>query len=105
MTTTTSDKSFLERYKTPLIATAGYAILSVGWLFWTGLMFLSIAPDDAPITYTSLLIYPIAVVIGLAASYYYAGRDNRSKTLKSALLPLIAAGFVLACFVGLMFSY
>ncbi|WP_420629198.1 hypothetical protein [Candidatus Leptofilum sp.] len=101
----TAEQSGFRRYLTPIIATVIYFILGLVWLFSFGLLMLSIAPEEQPMTYISMLVYAVVVLPALIFSFVYAGRGEPVLALRAALVPLLPGAWVIVSWILLFIHY
>ncbi|MCP4416518.1 MAG: hypothetical protein GY805_07845, partial [Chloroflexi bacterium] len=94
-----------RQYLTPIIATVIYFILGLVWLYAFGLLMLSIAPEDQPMAYISMLVYALFVLPALIFSFVYAGRGDATPAMRAALVPLLPGLWVVVSWILMFKSY
>ena len=99
------EQSGFRRYLTPIIATIIYFLLGLVWLFSFGLLMLSIAPEEQPMTYISMLVYAVVVLPALIFSFVYAGRGEPVLALRAALVPLLPGAWVIVSWILMFMHY
>ena len=98
-------KNWFQKYATPIVATIIFFFLGLVWLFSFGLLMLSIAPEDQPMTYISMLCYAVVVLPALIFSFIFAGRGNKIHALRAALVPIIPGLWAIISWILLFMSY
>lgn len=77
-----------QRFLLPAGATLFYLATLIIWFLGFFSLVLGIAPKDAPITFISMICYPIVLFLMLVASFVYAFRGQLAKSKRAALIPL-----------------
>ena len=94
-----------KRFLLPIGATLFYLASLIIWFLGFFPLALGIAPQDAPITYISMLCYPLVLLPALIASFIYAFRHQLRKRNKAAFFPLWVGLFAAASYGLLVLSY
>lgn len=93
------------RFLLPAGATLFYLASLILWFFGFFSLVMGIAPHDAPITFLSMVCYPLVLLPALITSFVYAFRRQKRKRNKAAFFPLVIGLFAAASYAMLVLSY